>query len=353
MGECFYRLDQMIRESIEKGKEVAIFPMGKIGLEAKNILNNRYFMDGIYIDNNMCKFSDRVISLEQIGQYDLNKIQILLCVLDKNLNNRLEQDIKRLYPNADVANLYGNYNIISKEDDHAYFLKIKELVKIKKVLGYELVRIGRDYDGGYVFLDDFERTSLAYSFGISDDVSCDMGLAERGIEVWCFDHTIDYLPQYKKGLHFIKNGIAGKDMESEKLLSIETILKNNNHLNSKDIILKMDVEGAEYDFIQTISTEVINKFSQMTFEFHEILSLPKEKILSTFEKINRTHQAIWCHANNCGDVGMAKDILMPNLLEITFVRKDIYQFEDLIYSAPINIDMPNIEFKKDVPLIGW
>jgi hypothetical protein len=47
------------------------------------------------------------------------------------------------------------------------------------------VRVGKDYDGGYVMLDNFQREMVdaAYSFGISDDVSWDEYIAKSGIEV--------------------------------------------------------------------------------------------------------------------------------------------------------------------------
>jgi len=33
-----------------------------------------------------------------------------------------------------------------------------------------------------------------YSLGVGEDVSCDQGIAERGIPVFLHDHTVDALP---------------------------------------------------------------------------------------------------------------------------------------------------------------
>ena len=79
-------------------------------------------------------------------------------------------------------NLRGFENILARED---------------------LLRIGRAYDGGYVMVDDFDNC-VAYSFGISDDVSWDFDIAKRGIDVYMYDHTIDSLPVYDERFHFFK-----------------------------------------------------------------------------------------------------------------------------------------------------
>ena len=57
----------------------------------------------------------------------------------------------------------------------------------------DVVRIGRDYDGGYVMADPGED-GIAYSFGIGNDVSWDSGMARRGYEIFMYDITIDSPP---------------------------------------------------------------------------------------------------------------------------------------------------------------
>ena len=49
------------------------------------------------------------------------------------------------------------------------------------------------HDGGYILLDDFHEGSIAYSFGISTDVTWDKEMASRGYDVFMYDHTIDKL----------------------------------------------------------------------------------------------------------------------------------------------------------------
>ena len=90
------------------------------------------------------------------------------------------------------------------------------LLSPKEVVGKKLVRIGHDYDGGYVMVDDIENC-IAYSFGIADDVSWDLGMAYRGVDVYMYDHTIKKLPTQHERFHFFKNGICGENDRGENL----------------------------------------------------------------------------------------------------------------------------------------
>ena len=36
------------------------------------------------------------------------------------------------------------------------------------------------------------------------------------------------------------------------------------------MILKMDVEGAEWDFLDTVDTKTLKQFDQIVFEYHEL-----------------------------------------------------------------------------------
>lgn len=51
------------------------------------------------------------------------------------------------------------------------------------------VRIRKEGDGGYILLNDFENIyfiSIAYSFGIRNNVSFDFELAEKNIDVFMY-----------------------------------------------------------------------------------------------------------------------------------------------------------------------
>ena len=68
-----------------------------------------------------------------------------------------------------------------------YYELLRERLKIKKVIGKNFVRFGKPNDGGYVMVDNFKTSGVAYSFGINNDVSWDSDMATRGYEIFMYD----------------------------------------------------------------------------------------------------------------------------------------------------------------------
>ena len=80
------------------------------------------------------------------------------------------------------------------------------LLSIKEVLGYKKIRIGKNKDGGYILLNDLKNIKIGYSFGISREISFDKGLADKNIDVFMYDHTINKLPFENSKFHWKKIG---------------------------------------------------------------------------------------------------------------------------------------------------
>lgn len=239
-----------------------------------------------------------------------------------------------------------------------YYARLRARLKIKKIVGKNLVRVGKANDGGYIMVDDF-KGNIAYSFGISDDVSWDLGMANRGCEVFMYDPTIDGLPQGNARFRFFKEGIAGFEFRERNLNTLENFIKRNGHEDKNNMILKMDVEGAEWNFLAGVSSETLSKFDQMIFEFHGLI-MPKNQsvmnaTLACINKINQTHSLVHLHANNCSSLIILDDkILVPNILELTYVKTSNYELvDDENISLPISIDEPNSESSIEIPLGFW
>ena len=67
---------------------------------------------------------------------------------------------------------------------------IYHLLLTKEVVGKQRILLGKKGNGCYVILDDFENIKYAYSFGIDNNVNFDKALADRGIDIYMYDHTI-------------------------------------------------------------------------------------------------------------------------------------------------------------------
>ncbi len=236
-----------------------------------------------------------------------------------------------------------------------YYDELQDLLRVAKVESFELTRTGAAYDGGYILLDDFHEGGIAYSFGISSDVSWDKDMASRGYDVFMYDHTIENLPEENSRFHWQKLGIADGKTQDERLKTLEELISRNHHENEKNMILKMDVEGAEWGFFQSVNPEVLKQFAQMTFEFHSVNSPENpEQVLKVFRKINKTHQLIHIHANNNGNYVSIGGKKFCSLFELTYVLRDKYSFsENYDVNLPLSIDAPNITDYPEIELGRW
>lgn len=184
-------------------------------------------------------------------------------------------------------------------------------------------------------------------------------MVKRGYEIFMYDMTIDALPQQHPNFHFFKEGISGNKDESKSLDTLENFIKRNGHENEDNLILKMDVEGAEWNFLNTVSSDTLNQFDQMTFEFHDMIQ-PKnstqiEKTIAAFEKLNKTHTPVHIHGNNHGSFLNIEGLgIFPDTPEITYIRNKNRNLEDdAEILLPIALDEPNNPFLPDIPLGYW
>ena len=244
-------------------------------------------------------------------------------------------------------------DIEKKSCEYQRLLRLHELLHLRDVEGGTLVRIGREHDGGYLMLDEFHPGMIAYSFGISDDVSWDKAMAERDIACFMYDHTIDKLPEEHKFFHWSREGICGAEHQ-EHCRTLEAFIKSNGHEERNDLILKMDVEGTEWDAVAATSSATLALFSQIVFELHDVYSaVLHNKICAVLSKLNKTHQPVYVHGNNWADYERAGDLVMPWALEVLYVRKNDHNFRESSHFYPLEQDMPNKANRRDIRLGVW
>ena len=203
-------------------------------------------------------------------------------------------------------------------------------------------RLGVNLDGGYVIgiLDG------NYDFYISAGVSNEESFSRDFIEMYnmnkyncaAFDGTIDNYPHhYTEKITFYKRNISSYKNKTNANLSYFTD-------NYNDIFLKMDIEGAEYPWLLSLSVDQLHKFKQIVIEFHGINddswnTILKDKI-KCLNKLSNTHYAIHIHGNNFG--GVINNI--PNVVEITYIRKNTINENPKLNNTvlPIHdLDFPN------------
>lgn len=244
--------------------------------------------------------------------------------------------------------------------DANYYKQIKQALKLEKLKDHILERVGGANigDGCYLMAKNFKKNQIAYSFGINDDVSWDSAMVDKGYKVFMYDHSICNLPYEKEGFNYFKQGIAGAPSADGILNTLENFIKTNGHSGKTGMILKMDVEGAEWDFLDTVQTKTLRQFDQIILELHNIVRACGQdditKRLNSLNKLNKTHQVVHLHANNTGYILQMNGHTIPDVLEVTYVNKERYStFEPNMLVLPIPEDVPCDKQREDINLSTW
>lgn len=217
----------------------------------------------------------------------------------------------------------------------------------------QYIRIGNQQgEGGYVMINDFDNVKNTYSLGIGNNVSFDKDIASKGIDVWMYDHTIDKLPEYNDRFHYFRKGISGKKEES--LDTLTNYICENGHNEDKNMILKMDIEGYEWELLKTIESNVLAQFSQIVCELHWFTNLKLyPDIISGLKKLNENHQAVHIHANNGFVPLYINGYIFPEVIEVTYIRKEHKMFQDCTRSFPTSLDKKSVGAFPEINFDSW
>lgn len=231
---------------------------------------------------------------------------------------------------------------------------IKELRPVKTK--FELVRIGGNNDGGYLIPDALEGITACFSPGVDVTASFEKDLLERGIKSHLADASVDAPPNGLEVASFTKKHLDGVNTEDYMTLS-DWVL--SNAYSGDDLILQMDIEGAEYITILSTSSEVLRNFRIIAIEIHDVQHWFNNPIAwgvaqTFFAKLTEDFHVVHNHPNNNCQFIQVEDVLMPTVFELTLLRKDRADPEGYCDQFPHPLDRPNVLDKPDRPLPeGW
>ena len=188
--------------------------------------------------------------------------------------------------------------------------------------------MGNIYDGSYVILDDFKNIKIAYSIGIGKKIQFDKALADKGIDVYMYDHTIKKLPYENEKFHWKKIGIGGNAYISHNIQTLTDMMKDNGHLNEKNMILKIDVEGPEWNALNDLPEEVFKLFRFIIMEFHFFPLYPESPELAykVLKKLYKTHQAFYVHCCHLPGSKIFGNNRFCVCLEVSYAKRSEYSF---------------------------
>ncbi len=177
-------------------------------------------------------------------------------------------------------------------------------------------RHGSEYGGWVICPDYISKRSIIYSLGIGEDISFDLSLIEKyNCNVFGFDPTPKSIKWINnqilpENFFFINVGLSNTDSlvkffppQNKNYVSYSMFNKKgkNHHINSIELevkrlktlmdmlghntvdLLKMDIEGSEYDVIEDmIASDIFPKQLQIEFHFRRNYKLIRktEKLLN-------------------------------------------------------------------------
>lgn len=236
-----------------------------------------------------------------------------------------------------------------------YYKTLHDLTKIKTInkAYVEKVRVGKANDGGYVMLKPFSKNKIAYSIGINDDVSWDKDMVEYGYEIYQYDHTISELPENNQHFHWLKLGLTGLK-ETGNLKYLRTLIANNNHDMVCGMVLKMDIEGYEWDVLNECDENTLKQFDQIVIELHNLNNLNySKKIIDGLKKLTKNHYVVNLHGNAYRYVSFCGDLMTPDVLELTLINNSFYKHHASNIEFMTQYDESNKLDGQDIWISKW
>jgi len=247
----------------------------------------------------------------------------------------------------------------------------EELNFLAPLVVTDLIRIGRENDGGYGVPESLIREAeILVSLGINDDWSFDeqCRTLNPSLRVHAYDFTISRRHFVQK-LQLAIIGVCSGRTSLQVLRRRWRVLKSYDRFftgpvehfeerihnridrpydttlsrvferaDSNKILLKVDIEGSEYRIIDAIAGYA-DRVVGIIVEFHDTDPL-RSVFVDAIRKLQQHFDIVHVHANNTE--GIASDQL-PELLEVTFARRRRQQTLQRRTVLPLDgVDAPNI-----------
>ena len=205
--------------------------------------------------------------------------------------------------------------VVALGDRHLTFIEILVVV--------QLARIGGPNDGGYLMCANLTAgLESAYSYGIGGDDSwgCAVSRTHR-VPVHQYDCFEPTKVQCPGAIFHLNAECVGPRTEQKDGRPFETLARHlaRNGDAGRRVVVKMDVEGAEWDTILGTPDDVLAAIDQMPMELH---GLDEPGVLAGLRKLKTHFHLVSVHFNNQSCTAGAKP-LPASAYQVLFVNKRI------------------------------
>jgi glycosyltransferase involved in cell wall biosynthesis len=243
--------------------------------------------------------------------------------------------------------------VMSQSVSQRQVLDLLGLLQPRAMPGFGKVRVGGNHDGGYVVPSLALDSDVVVSIGVGSDVSFDLELAERGARVVQFDHTVTGPPVAHAGFEFHRLGWGAA--AAQDLIDFEMILRMSRIAEARRPLLKFDIEGAEYDVLAALDADRLRPFQLVVCELHGLAGIGvaamRDRVRQSMAKLLCHHVPVHLHVNNYGAMAMVAGVPVPDVVELTLLRRDLDDCEAFSTDPiPGELDRPNHPFAEDICL---
>ena len=162
-----------------------------------------------------------------------------------------------------------------------------------------LERVGSAHDGGYLMCANLiAGIQVAYSYGVgpNDDWGCAVS-RQHNVPVHQYDCFDPARPMCTGGQFLFHNECVSDRTQTIGGQVFDTLANQfgRNGDTTRRKVVKIDVEGAEWDALLQTSDEVLDGIDQMPLELHGV---QEARMLDVVRKLKRTFHVVNLHFNN-------------------------------------------------------
>jgi hypothetical protein len=219
----------------------------------------------------------------------------------------------------------------------------------------DLVRMGKDWDGGYVIsAQSVDQAQGMLSLGVNHDWSFDRDWHQRKPQdrIHAYDGTISPSRFHADLQQDYRDFFGGRAEHFPVNVGSTTCVGQSSfddvmmRMNRDRIFLKMDIEGGEWQLTDDIASHA-RAITGMVIEFHNTDRL-RPLFLGTMRRYQEQFHIVHIHANT--SCALAQDNF-PTVVEISFLNRDLWAQDEIQYEChQPDLDQPNLPDTEDIAL---
>jgi hypothetical protein len=160
-------------------------------------------------------------------------------------------------------------------------------------------RYGEPHDGGYLLCSNLlTNIKAGYSYGISgyDGWGCDISTRHQ-VPVHQYDCFNTKAPVCKSGRTMFHAECVGGVARTEDGRPYDTVLGQlqKNGDGAHHVVMKMDVEGAEWESLPALTDEALTRIDQLVMELHGV---NQQQYVDVVKRLKQFFYVAYVHVNN-------------------------------------------------------